>query len=169
MSGCDNGLWPALAFSSFSSSLEWRWKSRAKCSICLLTETPLVATAVKASARADATRRTPLGSNLLLPRRRASHSSGTLTLDEVKKAAHTRFDAIDRDHDGTLDRKKLRGIVSANEFTKGDADKDGTLDKTEYETLVTEHFQTADSNHASSLDQKDLNSRPRRGLLRLLQ
>jgi hypothetical protein len=80
-----------------------------------------------------------------------------------------RFDAIDRDHDGTLDRKELRGIVSANEFTKGDPDKDGTLDKTEYETLVTEHFQTADSNHDGSLDQKELNSRPGRGLLRLLQ
>ena len=37
---------------------------------------------------------------------------GTLSVDEVKKAADARFDALDGDHDKTLDRKELRGIVA---------------------------------------------------------
>ena len=32
---------------------------------------------------------------------------GTLSLDEVKKAATARFNALDRDHAGTLDRREL--------------------------------------------------------------
>ena len=55
---------------------------------------------------------------------------GTLSADEVKKAADARFDALDGDHDNTLDRKELRGIVSATEMTKADGDNDKTLDKT---------------------------------------
>jgi len=32
---------------------------------------------------------------------------GTMSLDEVKKAADARFDALDTDHEGTLDKKEL--------------------------------------------------------------
>jgi Ca2+-binding EF-hand superfamily protein len=70
---------------------------------------------------------------------------GTLSLDEVKKAAEAKFDALDKDKDGTLDAKELRGLVSKSEMAKLDPDKDGTLDK------------------------KELGSRAGKALMRLLQ
>jgi Ca2+-binding EF-hand superfamily protein len=94
---------------------------------------------------------------------------GTLSLDEIKKAADAHFDALDTDHDGTLDKKELRGIVSAKEFTKTDTDKDGTLDKTEYEAIAAERFQAADPDHDGTLDKKELNSRAGKTLMRMLQ
>jgi len=36
---------------------------------------------------------------------------GTLSLDEVKKAASARFDELDRHHDGTLDKKELSSLA----------------------------------------------------------
>jgi Ca2+-binding EF-hand superfamily protein len=94
---------------------------------------------------------------------------GTLSLDEVKKAAEARFDALDKDKDGTLDAKELRGLVSKSEFTKLDPDKDGTLDKTEYQALVAQRFQAADPDKDGTLDKKELNSRAGKALMRLLQ
>jgi Ca2+-binding EF-hand superfamily protein len=94
---------------------------------------------------------------------------GTLTVDEVKKAADVRFDALDGDHDGTLDRKELRGIVAGKDLTKADGDKDGTLDKTEYEALAAERFKAADPDHDGTLDKKELNGRAGKALLRMLQ
>jgi Ca2+-binding EF-hand superfamily protein len=94
---------------------------------------------------------------------------GTLTLDEAKKAADARFDALDKDHEGTLDRKELRGLVSKKDFAKGDADKDGTLDKSEYQALVAQRFEAADPDHEATLDKKELGSRAGQALLRLLK
>jgi Ca2+-binding EF-hand superfamily protein len=94
---------------------------------------------------------------------------GTLTLDEVKKAADARFDALDKDHDGTLDRKELRGLVSKQDFAKLDPDKDGTLDKNEYQALVAQRFEAADPDREGTLDKKELSSRAGKALLRLLQ
>jgi Ca2+-binding EF-hand superfamily protein len=39
------------------------------------------------------------------------------------------FDKLDRDHDGTLDKRELRGRLNAKDFAAGDPDNDGTLDK----------------------------------------
>jgi Ca2+-binding EF-hand superfamily protein len=72
---------------------------------------------------------------------------GTLSLDEVKKAADARFDALDADHDGSLDKKELGRAVSARDLKRADTDKDGTLDKTEYEAIATQRFQAADRDH----------------------
>jgi Ca2+-binding EF-hand superfamily protein len=94
---------------------------------------------------------------------------GTLTLDEVKKAADARFDALDGDHDNTLDAKELRGIVAGNELTKADPDKDKTLDKTEYQAVVAQRFQAADPDRDGTLDKKELNGRAGKSLLRMLQ
>jgi hypothetical protein len=38
------------------------------------------------------------------------------------------FEKLDRDHEGTLDRRKLGGRLSATEFNAADPDNDGTLD-----------------------------------------
>jgi hypothetical protein len=55
------------------------------------------------------------------------------------------LEKLDRDHEGTLDRRKLGGRLSATEFTAADPDNDGTL------------------------DEKELRSRAGQALLRLLQ
>jgi EF hand domain-containing protein len=94
---------------------------------------------------------------------------GTLSADEVKKAADARFDALDGDHDNTLDRKELRGIVAGKDLTKADGDKDGTLDKAEYEAVAAERFKAADPDNDGTIDKKELNSRAGRTLLRMLQ
>jgi Ca2+-binding EF-hand superfamily protein len=94
---------------------------------------------------------------------------GTLSVDEVKKAADARFDALDGDHDKTLDRKELRGIVARKDLTKADGDKDGTLDKAEYEAVAAERFKAADPDNDGTIDKKELNSRAGRALLRMLQ
>jgi EF hand domain-containing protein len=52
---------------------------------------------------------------------------------EAKKAAGA---LLDRDRDGTLDLRELRGRVDAKEFAAADRDKDGTLTKDEYFTIV---------------------------------
>ena len=61
---------------------------------------------------------------------------GTVSLDEAKKAAETVFDKLDRDRDGTLTARELRGRLSAREFTAADTDKDGTISKDEYLAVV---------------------------------
>jgi EF hand domain-containing protein len=55
------------------------------------------------------------------------------TMAEAKKAAGA---LLDRDRDGTLDLRELRGRVDAKEFAAADRDKDGTLTKDEYFTIV---------------------------------
>ncbi len=94
---------------------------------------------------------------------------GTLSLDEVKKAADARFDALDADHDGTLDKKELGRAVSASDLKRADTDKDGTLDKTEYEAIATQRFQAADPDHDGTLDKKELGSRTGKALMLMLQ
>jgi Ca2+-binding EF-hand superfamily protein len=108
------------------------------------------------------------GADALLQQWDTDHD-GTLTVDEVKKAADARFDALDRDHDDTLDGKELRGILSAKELAQADGDKDKTLDKTEYEAVAAQRFQAADPDHDGTLDKKELNSRAGKALLRMLQ
>jgi Ca2+-binding EF-hand superfamily protein len=92
---------------------------------------------------------------------------GTLSLDEVKKAATARFNALDRDHDGTLDRRELGATVTAWQFRRADADKDRTLDMNEYLAMVEMLFRAADKDHDGTLDRKELNSWAGRFLLRL--
>jgi Ca2+-binding EF-hand superfamily protein len=94
---------------------------------------------------------------------------GTMSLDEVKKAADARFDALDTDHEGTLDKKEMRRVVSAKEMSKVDADKDATLDKAEYEAIAADRFQAADTDHDGTLDKKELGSKAGKALMRMLQ
>jgi Ca2+-binding EF-hand superfamily protein len=92
---------------------------------------------------------------------------GMLSLEEVRKAAATRFETLDRDHHGTLDRKELGATMSPKEFREADADNDGTLDKNEYLAAVEKRFAAADKNHDGKLDKNELNSAAGRSLLRL--
>jgi Ca2+-binding EF-hand superfamily protein len=92
---------------------------------------------------------------------------GTLSLDEVKKAAIARFHALDRNDAGTLDRWKLGATVTAWQFRRADADKDRTLDMNEYLAMVETLFRAADKDHDGTLDRKELKSLAGRFLLRL--
>jgi hypothetical protein len=91
---------------------------------------------------------------------------GTLSLDEVKKAAIARFNALDRNHTGTLNRWKTGATVTAQQLRRADTDKDGTLDKNEYLALVEKLFRAADKDHDGTLDRRELNSRAGSFLLR---
>jgi Ca2+-binding EF-hand superfamily protein len=102
----------------------------------------------------------------LLQKWDADHD-GTLSLDEVKTAARPRFNELDRNHTGTLNRWKMGATVTAWQFRRADADKDGTLDKHEYLALVEKLFRAADRDHDGTLDRKELHGRNGTFLLRL--
>jgi hypothetical protein len=90
-------------------------------------------------------------------------------LDEAKKAASAVFDRLERDKDGTLDKRELSRRVSAKELAAADPDHDGTLTKDEYLALVEQRFKAADPDNDGTLDAKELNSGAGRALLRLLR
>ena len=79
------------------------------------------------------------------------------------------FDKLDRDHDGTLDRRELRGHMVSKEFGAADGDHDGTLDKDEYLAAVEKSFKAADRDSDGTLDAKELGTARGRALLRLLR
>ena len=55
----------------------------------------------------------------------------TIALAETKKAASALFDKLERDHDGTLDKRELARRLTAKELAVADPDHDGTLTKDE--------------------------------------
>jgi Ca2+-binding EF-hand superfamily protein len=94
---------------------------------------------------------------------------GTVSLDEAKKAAEAMFDKLDRDHDGTLTGRELRGRLSAKEFAAADTDKDGTISKDEYLAVVERRFKAADTNNDGTLTRQELRTKAGRQVLRLLR
>lgn len=94
---------------------------------------------------------------------------GTLDLAEVKKAASALFAKLDRDHDGTVDKRELAGRLSARELAAADPDHDGTLTAEEYLAVVEQRFNAANPDKDGTLDIKELNSRAGQALLRLLR
>lgn len=96
-------------------------------------------------------------------------NDGTVDLAEAKKAASAVFDKLDKDKDGTLDRRELRGRLSAKELAAADPDKDGTLTKDEYLAVVEQRFKAANPDNDGTLDAKELKSRAGRALVRLLK
>jgi Ca2+-binding EF-hand superfamily protein len=95
-------------------------------------------------------------------------NDGTVSLDEAKKAASALFAKLDRDHDGTLDKRELAGRLSAKELAAADPDHDGTLTQDEYLALVEQRFNAANSDGDGTLDAKELKTPAGRALLRLL-
>src|SRR5215469_16379170 len=65
---------------------------------------------------------------------------GTVNLAEAKDAASKLFDKLDRDHDGTLDKRELRGRINGSDFAAANPDNDGTLDKNEFLAIVEKRF-----------------------------
>lgn len=96
-------------------------------------------------------------------------NDATLDLAEVKKAASGLFARLDRDHDGTLDKRELAGRLSPKEFAAADPDHDGTLTLDEYLAVVEQRFNAANPDKDGTLDAKELNTSAGRALLRLLR
>ena len=94
---------------------------------------------------------------------------GTLDLAEVKKAASALFAKLDRDHDGSLDKRELAGRLAAGELAAADPDHDGTLTQDEYLAVVEQRFNAADPDKDGTLDRKELNSKAGQALLHLLR
>src|ERR1700738_4915987 len=94
---------------------------------------------------------------------------GTLDLAEVKKAASALFAKLDRDHDGTLDRRELAGRLSAGELAAADPDHDGTLTADEYLAIVEQRFNAANADSDGTLDAKELATKAGQKLMRLLK
>jgi Ca2+-binding EF-hand superfamily protein len=98
-----------------------------------------------------------------------ANNDGTLDLAEVKKAGSALFAKLDRDHDGTLDKRELAGRLSAKELAAADPDHDGTLTADEYLAVVEQRFNMANPDKDGTLDAEELNTRAGQALLRLLR
>lgn len=96
-------------------------------------------------------------------------NDGTVDLAEAKKAASAVFDRLDRDHDGTLDKRELVGRLSAKELAEADPDRDETLTKDEYLAVVERRFKAANTDADGTLDARELSSASGKALLRLLR
>jgi Ca2+-binding EF-hand superfamily protein len=96
-------------------------------------------------------------------------NDATLDMAEVKKAASALFAKLDRDHDGTLDKRELAGRLSAKELAAADPDHDGTLTLDEYLAVVEQRFNAANPDKDGTLDAKELNTRAGQALLRLMK
>ena len=94
---------------------------------------------------------------------------GTIDLAEAKKAASALFDRLERDHDGTLDKRELAGRLTPKELAAADPDHDGTLTRDEYLAVVEQRFSAADPDHDGTLDARELNTKAGQALLRLLK
>src|SRR6266480_7562915 len=94
---------------------------------------------------------------------------GTVDLAEAKSAASKLFDKLARDHDGTLDKRELRGRLNAKDFAAADPDHAGTLDKNEFLALVAKRFNAANPDNDGTIDAKELKSSAGRSLVVLLK
>ncbi len=92
---------------------------------------------------------------------------GTLSVDEIKKAAIARFEELDRNHKGRLSRSQLAGALTFQQFRRADKDKDGTLNQDEFLSVIEELFHAADKDHDGTLDKKELGSSAGRTFLKL--
>jgi Ca2+-binding EF-hand superfamily protein len=98
-----------------------------------------------------------------------SDHDGTVDLSETRTAASALFDRLDRDRDGTLNGRELKGRLSAKELAAEDGDHDGTLTKDEYLATVEKRFKAANPDSDDTLDAKELTSRSGRALQRLVK
>ncbi len=97
-----------------------------------------------------------------------SDNDKTLDLNEVKAAAAAHFDRLNKDGDSTLEASEVKGVLGPKAFKAADTDHDGTLSKDEYLALVEKLFKQADADHDGTLSAAELQSRPGKALVRLI-
>lgn len=93
----------------------------------------------------------------------------TVDLAEAQKSGEALFTRLEKDKDGTIDRKELGSRLSKKDFAAADPDSDGTLTKDEYLALVESRFKAADPDNEGTLDDKELHSKAGQALLRLIR
>ena len=96
-------------------------------------------------------------------------NDATIDMKEVEAVASATFDRLEKDADGTLDAKELKGRLSKAGVKQADPDKDGTLDKKEYLAAVAERFKAADPDNDGTLDAKELQTPAGKALLALIR
>ncbi|AWN37314.1 histidine kinase [Methylobacterium radiodurans] len=96
-------------------------------------------------------------------------NDSTVDMKEIEAVASATFDRLEKDADGTLDAKELKGRLSKAGVRQADPDNDGTLDKKEYLAAVAERFKAADPDNDGTLDAKELNSKAGKALLALIK
>lgn len=96
------------------------------------------------------------------------YGKGTVDLSSVKTAATAEFNKLDKDHNGKLDAKELKGVMKKGAIKKADPDKDGTLDLNEYTALVEKEFKAADPDKDGTLSEAELKSKKGQKLLKLI-
>jgi hypothetical protein len=84
---------------------------------------------------------------------------GTIDLAETKAAAVLVFDRLERDKDGTLDARELRGRLSAKELAVAEPDHDGTMTKDEYLAVVEQRFKPANADADDTIDARESGSK----------
>jgi len=94
---------------------------------------------------------------------------GTIDINEAKAAAATEFDKLDKDHEGTLDKKELGRRISKKDWPAADPDKDGTIDKNEYMALVETRFKAADADNEGTVSAQELGTPAGKSLYKLLK
>ena len=96
-------------------------------------------------------------------------NDGSLDLNEAKTAASALFDKLDRDKDGTLSAKELRGHLTEKELAAGNPDKDKTLDKNEFLAIVEQRFNAANPDKDGTIDCKEIGKKSGKALLKVLK
>ena len=87
----------------------------------------------------------------------------------LRRPRRALFAKLNRDHDGTLDKRELAGRLSAKELAAADPDHDGTLTSDEYLAVVEQRFNAANPDKDGTLDAKELNTRAGQALLLLMK
>src|SRR5205823_5826579 len=91
---------------------------------------------------------------------------GTLSLEEIKKAATVQFQVLDRKQKGYLTRAQLAGKLTYQQFRQ--ANTDGrTMDLNEFLSIVEKLFRAADKDKNDTLDKEELKTSAGRALLQL--
>ncbi|MDE2578759.1 MAG: EF-hand domain-containing protein [Hyphomicrobiales bacterium] len=95
--------------------------------------------------------------------------NGRIDLAEAKRAANATFDRLERDKDGTLSRKELRGRLSRQHWMTANPDKDGTLTREEYLAATERAFKRADIDGDGAIETKEFRTPKGRALMRLMK
>jgi Ca2+-binding EF-hand superfamily protein len=98
-----------------------------------------------------------------------TNNDGKLDLNEAKAAATQLFDKLDRDKDGTLDAKELKGHMTRRELRAANPDKDKTLSKDEFLAAVEKRFNAANPDKDGTIECKEARKKAGKALLKLLK
>lgn len=80
----------------------------------------------------------------------------TVDLKELEALISGSFDRLEKNNDGTLDARELKGHLTARQIIGFDLDSSGTLDKNEYLGAAQTYFKTIDADIDGVIASADL-------------